>query len=350
MLDKIMVLAGVILSFLLFYFCIGSKGDETVSKNLNNSSVVAHTTKEKLVEDKNNKSNELKSEIQQDKKPIKEESREKEIGNSDELKNVYAKKENKIPPSFKYVQKEEGGFVIEAFIKEKDKDGVLFKYIEERYKSPDFIKEIHSEKNREDAKWQDFVLSIIKFFEEKGASKRFLSVQDDTIVVEGVFKNREDIEQFKKLLSKFENTEFKLDDRTYVMVEDLAEKEDKKIKETESKIAKMLQMEPVRFKLNSAEITPESKITLQKAIELLDSLNDDVFVEVAGYTDARGDEKYNLALSQRRADSVKKYLQEHMKTKKKMTAKGYGESNFIAEDPNDKKNRRVEIHLMREGE
>ncbi|MBW1660432.1 MAG: OmpA family protein, partial [Deltaproteobacteria bacterium] len=74
-----------------------------------------------------------------------------------------------------------------------------------------------------------------------------------------------------------------------------------------------------------------------------------------GHTDSKGSEEYNLALSQRRADSVKVWLIEEGGLKGiTIITKGYGESKPVA--PNTKpdgsdnpegraKNRRVEIYV-----
>jgi len=51
-------------------------------------------------------------------------------------------------------------------------------------------------------------------------------------------------------------------------------------------------------------------------------------------------------LSQKRADSVKRYLFKHKINAKKIASIGYGEEKLIFE-PNDKRNRRVEIYLTK---
>ena len=69
-----------------------------------------------------------------------------------------------------------------------------------------------------------------------------------------------------------------------------------------------------------------------------------VKIDVNGYTDALGSTTLNKQLSQRRADTVKKYLAGKGIDPARITATGYGETNFL--DPankNSKKNRRIEI-------
>jgi len=77
------------------------------------------------------------------------------------------------------------------------------------------------------------------------------------------------------------------------------------------------------------------------------------FVEliVEGHTDSIGSDSYNLKLSQRRANAIKRYMvQKYNFDAKKITAIGYGESRPIADNGNyqgRQLNRRVEFKLRR---
>lgn len=67
---------------------------------------------------------------------------------------------------------------------------------------------------------------------------------------------------------------------------------------------------------------------------------------VEGYTDSNGDDGYNLNLSQRRTESVKKYLIEKGIADQRLTATGFGETKPIADNKTAlgrAKNRRVEL-------
>ena len=54
-------------------------------------------------------------------------------------------------------------------------------------------------------------------------------------------------------------------------------------------------------------------------------LNSNVTIELAAHCDSRGGDKYNLKLSQARAESVMKYLVEKGIEQERLTAVGYGE-------------------------
>lgn len=74
-------------------------------------------------------------------------------------------------------------------------------------------------------------------------------------------------------------------------------------------------------------------------------------IEIEGHTDSVGPAAYNLDLSQRRANSVKKYLiEKHKIADGKLTTVGLGESQPIADNGNfqgRQKNRRVEFKVWR---
>jgi OOP family OmpA-OmpF porin len=71
--------------------------------------------------------------------------------------------------------------------------------------------------------------------------------------------------------------------------------------------------------------------------------------EISGHTDSVGTDKYNLKLSQRRAASVKKYLEEKFNiAPERLTTEGYGESKPIASNKTKagrQKNRRIETNF-----
>jgi OmpA-OmpF porin, OOP family len=73
-------------------------------------------------------------------------------------------------------------------------------------------------------------------------------------------------------------------------------------------------------------------------------------IEVDGYTDSTGSDKYNMGLSERRAAAVKQYLLANgVTTADKITSRGFGKANPVASnDTADGRfqNRRVEILIL----
>jgi outer membrane protein OmpA-like peptidoglycan-associated protein len=102
----------------------------------------------------------------------------------------------------------------------------------------------------------------------------------------------------------------------------------------------------VNFAYDSAELLTDSQITLDNLAKALkdERLAGSSFL-VAGHTDAKGPDDYNLDLSRRRADSVVQYLvTKHGIAASRLTEKGFGETQLLDPDhPEDGINRRVQI-------
>jgi outer membrane protein OmpA-like peptidoglycan-associated protein len=101
----------------------------------------------------------------------------------------------------------------------------------------------------------------------------------------------------------------------------------------------------VQFAFNKAKIRPEDMPVLDEAAETLSS-KPDIRVDVNGYCDAVGSEKYNLRLSQRRADAVAKYLEGKGISTDRLIPQGFGKTNFVASNDTAEgraQNRRVEL-------
>jgi outer membrane protein OmpA-like peptidoglycan-associated protein len=105
----------------------------------------------------------------------------------------------------------------------------------------------------------------------------------------------------------------------------------------------------IRFDYNSADIAKTSVQAVQELGKALSdpSLKGSTFV-VAGHTDAQGTEQYNQGLSERRADTIKKYLTEKYGINgSDLVTVGYGESKpKDAAAPMDPTNRRVQVVNM----
>ena len=105
----------------------------------------------------------------------------------------------------------------------------------------------------------------------------------------------------------------------------------------------------IRFEYNSADISKNSMTAVQELGKALSdtSLKGSTFV-VAGHTDAVGGESYNQDLSERRADTIKKYLTDkYGLTGANLVTVGYGKTKpKDANAPMDPANRRVQVVNM----
>jgi len=104
----------------------------------------------------------------------------------------------------------------------------------------------------------------------------------------------------------------------------------------------------VLFPLNSSYLTDQAKTEIDKLVNLMDDYPSASLI-VEGHTDATGTEEYNQWLSEKRAESVKRYAVEKGLDARKIQTKGYGQSKPVA--PNNtkegrQKNRRVEVTIV----
>src|SRR5947208_12899373 len=106
----------------------------------------------------------------------------------------------------------------------------------------------------------------------------------------------------------------------------------------------------VNFRVGSSVLNPDAKTKLDEIASK--ALNAKGYVlEVTGFADATGDTARNRALSQRRADTVIRYLVENhqIPLRRIVTPYGFGESNPVADNKTREgraENRRVEVKVL----
>ncbi len=86
-----------------------------------------------------------------------------------------------------------------------------------------------------------------------------------------------------------------------------------------------IRIENINYEMGKWDLLPQSKVSLDKLIDLL-KLNPEAIIELSAHTDDIGDEQFNLILSEKRAASAVNYLGEKGISSKNMKARGYGES------------------------
>jgi outer membrane protein OmpA-like peptidoglycan-associated protein len=104
----------------------------------------------------------------------------------------------------------------------------------------------------------------------------------------------------------------------------------------------------IEFEFGKAILRSERLPELEKIIRLMEE-NNKIIIEINGYTDNIGSELNNLKLSEDRAKAVFNYLAEKGIHKKRMSYKGWGETNPLADNETDegrKTNRRVEVVIF----
>lgn len=104
---------------------------------------------------------------------------------------------------------------------------------------------------------------------------------------------------------------------------------DKAITDVNDDLSKILQLQVIYFEFDSAKIQEgSSKAQLDKVVEVM-NLYPQITIEVRSHTDSRADDSYNMALSNRRAESTVKYLVSKGIDASRLSGKGYGESQLI---------------------
>jgi outer membrane protein OmpA-like peptidoglycan-associated protein len=112
--------------------------------------------------------------------------------------------------------------------------------------------------------------------------------------------------------------------------------------------SEMTIIENIYYPSGSFEILPEAAAIIDRAIEALKS-NPKLAIEIQSHTDAVAGDDYNMELSQKRANTVLDYIASKGIEKRRLTAKGFGESQLTnkclngveCSDAEHKQNRRT---------
>jgi len=88
-------------------------------------------------------------------------------------------------------------------------------------------------------------------------------------------------------------------------------------------------IENIYFDFNKASIRTESTLSLNKILEVLNA-NPEMKIAINAHTDSRGSDKYNMILSEKRAQEAKQYLIKKGINQDRLEAKGYGETKPLS--------------------
>ena len=91
---------------------------------------------------------------------------------------------------------------------------------------------------------------------------------------------------------------------------------------------------PIYFDFDKSYIRPDAAVELAKVIEILKEYPE-LRIDVRSHTDSRGNDAYNLALSERRNKSTIDYIvEEGGISRERLTGRGYGETQLLNECSN----------------
>ena len=113
----------------------------------------------------------------------------------------------------------------------------------------------------------------------------------------------------------------------------------------------------INYEFNSAELNKKAKRTIDSLVITFLNLNPSIIIELHSHTDNKGNDDFNLTLSQKRAESIVKYLIDNGINSKRLVAIGFGEKEPIAPNQNSDgtdnpkgraKNRRTDMKVIGE--
>ncbi|NKI34018.1 OmpA family protein [Wenzhouxiangella sp. XN79A] len=110
----------------------------------------------------------------------------------------------------------------------------------------------------------------------------------------------------------------------------------------------VIRLNNVFFETDSAELLEESRAELDRLVLLLER-HPTLRIEIAGHTDSRSSDDYNLRLSDDRAGAVRGYLEDADIEPARLQSRGYGEGLPIADNDTEEGralNRRVEFRIL----
>jgi outer membrane protein OmpA-like peptidoglycan-associated protein len=93
-------------------------------------------------------------------------------------------------------------------------------------------------------------------------------------------------------------------------------------------LAKKLELNTIYFDLDKSLIRPDASVILDQVLDVMNR-NPSMKIYIRSHTDSRASKTYNIALSERRALSTKKYLIENGIDENRLSSKGLGEMELV---------------------
>ena len=93
-------------------------------------------------------------------------------------------------------------------------------------------------------------------------------------------------------------------------------------------LAKVFEIKEIKFDYNKANIRPDAEVELTKIVEVMREYPK-MKIDIRSHTDSRGADSYNLKLSDRRAKATLEWIVKQGIERKRLTAKGYGETQLV---------------------
>ena len=118
---------------------------------------------------------------------------------------------------------------------------------------------------------------------------------------------------------------------------------------------KGIRLENIYYDFEKWNIRADAAAELDKVVKVMND-NPTLWIEMGSHTDSRGDDAFNLRLSQKRAESAVQYIISRGIKKNRIEAKGYGETKLLnhcangvnCSDKAHQLNRRTEFKIVKQ--
>lgn len=122
-----------------------------------------------------------------------------------------------------------------------------------------------------------------------------------------------------------------LDTKEEIVVNDLLNIDLTKIEVGKTDLNEIVDIKPIFFDFNKADIRPDAAIELNKVVAIMKD-NPKMVIELRSFTDNRGSKAYNKTLSDKRAKSSAKYIVSQGIGADRIAGKGYGADILVVSD------------------
>ena len=201
------------------------------------------------------------------------------------------------------------------------------------------------------AHWEKALESVFEIFPLLKNAQ--LEVLDQNLSLSGLAANESTREQIKQSLEENLPKNFvgSLDISLAAENEDAVEPEgdttdtQQAAVNCQKEFKRLLSKNKIHFRTGRAEIAKSSSNLLDQLVEVAKGCPKQTII-IAGHTDSKGSKKTNKTLSQKRAQAIVNYLQKKGLNKNNLKAQGYGEEKPIATNKTSKGralNRRIEF-------
>ncbi len=151
-----------------------------------------------------------------------------------------------------------------------------------------------------------------------------------------------------------DKADFQNDEKNLITVNDIVEKPIELVLTLKPEIVEnKINIENIYFDLDKWNIRADAALELDKLVQIMKE-KPELLIEAGSHTDSRATEAYNNRLSSRRAKATFKYIVSKGISKKRVTAKGYGETKLInncaddvvCTDEKHQMNRRTQFNII----